>query len=300
MLLRSLPDLSPGNPSFRQWFYARWGHENCIILGHSRHAEYAKFRQRLSIKMASGGAERYFIDGRSIAVDDDSYLVLNDGRSYGSLIQSERDVESFSIFFRPGLLEDVMSALLANGKQVADNTLPAVAGIEFPEQLHPHDSGVTPVMRFIRHHIREGVDDEHWYEEQLHVLAERLLLAQRRTRQSILRLDCVKASTRMELCRRLALAADFIQSNYERDIGLEHMAAAACLSVHHFMRMFRDVYGLTPTQFLNRKRISAALRLQREGVLSTQDIASRVGFNSRATYYRQLRRWQAPSLPCHR
>jgi AraC-like DNA-binding protein len=292
MLLRSMPDLSPGNPAFRQWFYARWGRENCMILGRSRHAEYEKFRQRLSVKMASGGAERYFVDGRSIAVDDDSYLVLNDGRTYGSLIQSERDVESFSIFFRPGLLEDVMSALLANGEQVAGNTLPVVAGIEFPERLHPHDSSVTPVMRFIRHHIREGIDDVRWYEEQLQVLAERLLLQQRRMRQSALSLDCVKSSTRIELCRRLALAADFIQSNYERDIGLEHMAAAACLSVHHFMRLFRRVYGLTPTQFLYRKRIQVALRLQRGGIAGAQDIANRVGFNSRATYYRQLRRWQ--------
>ena len=60
------------------------------------------FRQRLSIKVARGGRERYFIDGRSIAVDDDSFLILNDNRIYGSRFESNVDIESFSIFFRPG------------------------------------------------------------------------------------------------------------------------------------------------------------------------------------------------------
>ncbi len=291
MLLRSMPDLSPRNQRFRDWFYARWGRENCLILGRTRHAEYDRYRQRLSIKMARGGSERYFIDGRSVAVDDDSYLVLNDNRSYGSVIDAETEVESFSIFFRPGLLEEVRAAL---GTAIDDVTEPAATrttAVEFEERLCTHDRSVTPVMRFIRHHILAGVDDEQWYEEQLHVLAERLLVQQHRARATDLQLNCAKHSTRIELRRRLGLAADFIQSNYEREIGLDDMSAAACLSVHHFMRLFRQVYGLTPTQFLYRKRIQAAQRLQRDG-LPAQDIAARVGFSSRATYYRQLKRWQ--------
>jgi AraC-like DNA-binding protein len=292
MLLRSMPDLSPANRSFREWFYTRWGRENCLILGRSRHAEYARFRQRLSIKMARGGGERYFLDGRSVAVDDDSYLVLNDGRSYGSLIDTDQEVESFSIFFRPGLLEEVSSAMRVPIDDIPAYSHRFAGSIEFDEQLRPHDQTVSPVMRFIRHHILDGVDDDRWYEEQLHVLAARLLAQQHRTTQAVLRLDCAKASTRQELHRRVGLAADFMQSNYERDIGLDDIAAAACLSVHHFMRLFRRVHGMTPTQFLYRKRVQVALRLQQQSNLPTQDIASRVGFNSRATFYRQLKRWR--------
>lgn len=289
-----MPDLSPANRSFREWFYARWGRENCLILGRARHAEYARFRQRLSIKMARGGGERYFLDGRSVVVDDDSYLVLNDGRSYGSLIDTDREVESFSVFFRPGLLEEVSGAM-----GVAIDDIPSYAphcagSVDFDEQLRPHDQTVSPVMRFIRHHILDGVDDDRWYEEQLHVLAARLLAQQHRTAQGALRLDCAKASTRQELHRRLGLAADFMQSNYERDIGLGEISAAACLSVHHFMRLFRRVYGLTPTQFLYHKRVQVALRLMQQSDLAMQDIAARVGFNSRATFYRQLKRWRGP------
>jgi AraC-like DNA-binding protein len=59
------------------------------------------------------------------------------------------------------------------------------------------------------------------------------------------------------------------------------------------MRLFRTLYRVTPTQYLYRKRIQVAVRLQCTTDLSAQEIADRVGFNSRATFYRQLRRWQS-------
>ncbi|MFL6577982.1 MAG: AraC family transcriptional regulator [Povalibacter sp.] len=285
-----MPDISPVNTQFRSWFYARWGRENCIILGRSRDAQYATFKQRLSIKMAFGGTERYFVDGRSVAVDDESYLVLNDNRCYGSSIDATNEVESFSIFFRPGFMEEMFGAASTPVNRICEPH--SSRSVEFCERLQPQDATVTPVMRFIRHHIERGVSDEAWYEEQLQVLAARLLLQQRRIRRQSLRLDCVKISTRQELQRRLGLATDYILSNYERELTLEQMASAACLSSFHFMRLFQRMHGLTPLQFLYRKRIQVAVRLQRRGDVRMQDIASLVGFNSRATFYRQLRRWQ--------
>jgi AraC-like DNA-binding protein len=293
MLLRTLPDLAPSNTRFRAWFYQRWGRENCLVFGRSRHAEYGQHTQRLSIKIASGGRERYFVGARSIAVDDDNYLILNDGRTYGSLIRAERAVESFSIFFRPGLLEEVLGELSLAPRCVLDRTDTArVSLVEFDERLIPHDRTVTPVMRYIRHHLLAGVDDEQWYDEQLHVLAERLLVAQRRIAGDALRIDSVRASTRREILRRLGLAADLVNSSYERDIGLADMAAAACMSRYHFLRLFRQVHGLTPIEFLYRKRMQAAERLVARGDLCMQEIASSVGFGSRATFYRQWQRWK--------
>jgi len=293
MLLRSMPDVSPGNTQFRSWFYSRWGREHCIILARTRNAQYESFRQRLSIKMAFGGQERYFIDGRSVAVDDDSYLVLNGDRCYGSSIDSTAEVESFSIFFRPGFMEEMLGAASTPLEHICEPR--AARPIELSERLHPQDATVSPVMRFIRHHIQKGVADDAWCAEQLQVLASRLLQQQRRIRQQPLRLDCLKASTRIELERRLSLATDFILSNYDRDLSLEQMASAACLSAFHFMRLFRQAHGLTPLQFLYRKRIQVALRLQAQSHLPMQEIAGLVGFNCRATFYRQLRRWE-PAL----
>jgi AraC-like DNA-binding protein len=294
MLLLDMPDLSPANRCYRTWFYSKWGRENCLILGHARFAEYGHYTQRLSIKMASGGRERYFIDGRSLAVDDDNYLILNDGRTYSSLIDAPITVESFSIFFRPGLLEGVLGVMDASTRHMLEvNEATCSRPLEFAEHLTPHDRTVTPVLLFIRHHMRQGVGDEQWYEEQLYFLAERMLIArQRAANQS--QVVTVRAATRREILRRLRLATDFVHANYEHDIGLDAMARSACMSRHHFLRLFRQVHGVTPIQFLHRKRIGVAVRLMSSTQLPIQEIAARVGFTCRATFYRQWRRWGMP------
>jgi hypothetical protein len=83
LLLRTLPYVAdtPANRDFRRYFYSKWGKENCIISARERRAEYPMFTQCLSVKAAWGGSERYFLDGRTVAVDDDNYLIVNDRRT---------------------------------------------------------------------------------------------------------------------------------------------------------------------------------------------------------------------------
>ena len=82
-----------------------------------------------------------------------------------------------------------------------------------------------------------------------------------------------------------------MHASYERDIGLAEMARAACLSKFHFLRLFTELHGITPHAYLQRKRAKAAARLLESSSLGAGQVAERVGFNSRSTMARQLRRW---------
>jgi AraC family transcriptional regulator len=300
-LWREMPDFrrltpSPENDGYRVGFYRRWGRENCIVCGMGRNAEYTQFRQRLSIKVATGGRERYFIDGRSIAVDDDSFLILNDNRTYGSRFESNVEIESYSIFFRPGLAEEVYGALSTPlDRALAEGAAGSPRAVEFAESLHPHDTRVSPVLRYIRHGVKSGVDDGDWYEEQLQFLLERMLAHQRRVDEGLHRLPALKSATQREIFRRLALAVDLVHSAYESEIGLAEMAEAACLSKFHFLRLFTELHGITPHAYLQRKRAQAAKRLLEGTALTGAQVARRVGFNSRSTMARQLKRWAVGS-----
>lgn len=296
-LFREMPDWerlkpSPANEPYRRWFYAHWGLENAVICGTDRNVEYTPFRQRLSVKVARGGRERYFIDGRSIAVDDDCYLILNDNRVYASQFESGVEIESFSIFFRPGLAEEVFGALGTTVERaLADGGAEAPRAVEFAETLQPHDSVVTPALRYVQYGLNAGVEDADWYEEQFQFLLERMLSHHRRLTERIQRLPALKAATQQELHRRLAIAVDLVHSSYERAIGLSDMARAACLSKFHFLRLFTELYGITPHAYLQRKRALAAARLLGRAGLAATEVALRVGFQSRSTMARQLRRW---------
>ena len=243
---------------------------------------------------ASGGRERYFIDGRSIAVDDDSYLILNDNRTYASRFEAEVEIESFSVFFRPGLAEEVHGALSTTVERgLANGAAEAPRPVEFSESLQPHDSVVTPVLRHVQLAVKAGVEDADWYEEQFQFLLERMLSHHRRLTERIQRLPALKAATRHEIHRRLGRAVDLVHSGYERNIGLAELAVAACLSKFHFLRLFTELHGVTPHLYLQRKRALAAARLLERTDLTTSQVAARVGFQSRSTMARHLRRWRA-------
>jgi hypothetical protein len=175
MLLRSLPDLSSGDAEFAQAFHSKWGRENCVVWGRARHAEFGPFTHALSIRGAWGGAQYCHVNGRTLAVDDDNFLILNHGRVYATSIRSTLPVESFAICFRPGLVERIYGAMAVSVERaLAEGECVPEQSAEFMENLYPHDQCVTPVLRYIKAHLLNGLDDEAWYEEQLIFLLERM------------------------------------------------------------------------------------------------------------------------------
>jgi AraC-like DNA-binding protein len=288
MIYREMPPL--GDLSFRESFYTRWGRESAAISATAHRAQYPDYTQLLSVKMATGGSEDYFVDGRRIRVDDDTFLILNEGRRYGSLINALQPVHSFSVFFRPGLAQEVQDALCRPPEaQLADPAVDRSRPPEFDERLREHDTTVTPVLRHIQRVIDAGESDDGWLEEQLHFLIGRMLRLEGRRRLTHELIACAKPATRRELHRRVGLAVTFIHTHYCEPIGLRDIARAAHLSPFHFLRTFKAVYGITPSMYLNHKRTAVALRLVRKSGWTLTEIAEVVGFGNRTTLFRHLR-----------
>jgi AraC family transcriptional regulator len=273
---------------FRRWFYQHWGRENCIVWARARQVEMPALEQRLSIKAAWGGREEYFIDGRRVAVDDHTFMVLNDGRSYGSRLDSPTPVTSFAIFFRPGMAGDVARCHELTDPALLDDPAGTRAR-GFGEQLRTHDARISPVLRFIRHHVERGLDDEGWYEEQLYFLLGRMQSLHGDDCAGTARVPAARAGTRQEIFRRLGRCVDFIHTHYRQPLGLTEIAHAAHLSPYHCLRLFRSVHGCTPVAYLRQRRLQEGLRMLRQGELAVDEIAARAGLGNRTTLFRQLR-----------
>lgn len=296
MLLRTLPDLSCAHAEVRQWFNSKWGRENCIIWGRARRARFGPCAHGLSIRAVWGGEERCYFDGRAVAVDDDSFLILNNGRVCATQIDAEQPVESFAVYFGPGHVEHAYGAMTLSIEKALERGEVAVErSAEFLETLQPHDKLVSPVLRYIRLHVLRGIDDEDWYDEQLHFLLERMLAHRDTLLERIDSLQLIRASTRREIYRRISLATDYLHSNYREQLDLHALGRAACLSKFHFLRLFTLVHGITPHQYLLRKRAKTALRLLQTTSLDVSEVATRVGFSQRHALLRQMRRWTGMS-----
>src|SRR6266581_3383310 len=90
--------------------------------------------------------------------------------------------------------------------------------------------------------------------------------------------------------RRAVEAALWIDANSHRDIDLEDAAAQAGISPFHFLRLFSDVLGVTPHQYLLRSRLRHAARRLADDDSPITDIAYDVGFGDLSNFVRTFHR----------
>jgi AraC family transcriptional regulator len=186
----------------------------------------------------------------------------------------------------------VLSSLICSEDRLLESgETPPAGTLPFSAHLQTHDRSVTPVLLFIRRHCEMGLEDPRWYEEQLSFLLERILMHHRQVIARARSIPVRRVATQREILRRISLATDFIHSNYDRPLMLSDMARAAFLSRHHFLRLFKHIHEVTPHEYLQRKRTTVAARLLRGSELAVEQIVRQVGFDSRSTLFRALRRF---------
>ena len=82
----------------------------------------------------------------------------------------------------------------------------------------------------------------------------------------------------------------WIDAHSHRPIDLEDAAAQAGISPFHFLRLFSDVLGVTPHQYLLRSRLRHAARRLADDDSPITDIAYDVGFSDLSNFVRTFRR----------
>ena len=90
--------------------------------------------------------------------------------------------------------------------------------------------------------------------------------------------------------RRAVETALWIDANSRQPINLEDAAAQAGISPFHFLRLFSDVLGVTPHQYLVRSRLRHAARLLADHEKSVTDVAYDVGFADLSNFVRTFHR----------
>lgn len=84
----------------------------------------------------------------------------------------------------------------------------------------------------------------------------------------------------------IAPALDYIEDNYMQQFTIEYLADLCHWSPTHFRRVFHDIMGTSPLDYLNNTRIMKSCNLLRSTEESILDISEMVGFHSVSSYNR--------------
>lgn len=258
------------------------GRENAVVGGRGVRRYEHRFAGPLSIKAVISGEAVWSTGHGSFRVLPGSVLLVDEGEEYEIRIDALQPVETFCLFFRRGFVEDAWqaettgSALLLDG---ADPRPPAFGGTV--------QVGTALAGELSRAHARMRLGEP--FEEVFPAAALHLVRTHSEFLRRIARLPALRASTREELGRRVAMATAFLHANADRNVRLAEAARAACLSPFHFHRLFVAVHGVTPHRYLSRVRLQRALEMLRAG-RPVAEAAAECGFDSVGSFSTLFRR----------
>jgi AraC-like DNA-binding protein len=237
---------------------------------------------RFIFRTVRRGAAMAAWPGRSVRLDADAYLVL--AATDPCLLRHHNGSNADAVLVAVSAAECGAAPALAEAEPVGDRS---EAGLR-PGHLFAMNSAAGRRLSRIVEARSAGrpLGDER--DDRVALVGEaaaQCAALQQRAAQ----LGCVKPATCESLLRRILTASDFISSHFDEPICLSEMARAASLSRFHFVRLFGLLHGETPHAFLLRKRTGVALRRLAEGD-GPREAASRAGFGSRSSMFRNLRK----------
>lgn len=258
---------------------------NFVIDAHSKEISYPEHWGGLSVKCAFNGQEFYKSNNSFYGVDDDHYLIFNEGKYYSSWIDGENEVESFTVNFAPSFAAAFFKSVTASQSTLVDDPFSSKASIiRFSERLYQHNNLVTPWLLKIKALTTSLNSNHDEINECFYFLLERLYEMQFQTNLEIDAVDKFRPSTKTEIFERLTRAKDFIYSSYNNPISLQDIANSACLNQFYFLRQFKKLFKVTPHQFLTQRRMQVASSMLKRADKSVMEVCTDVGFSDVASF----------------
>jgi AraC family transcriptional regulator len=277
----------PRPESLNSEYYSTYIKSNVIISANAGSVYYPEHHGGpLSIKYVFKGEEYYICNNAKYRVKNDRFLIFNELQQYESYIDGDKETESFSVFFKPDYVREVLGELITPKDRILENPVNTAKrqGISFIQKLYPKDNVIVPIILKLRNGLKSGVYSEDFYYEQLFFLLKAIVHTNRRLYSDIEKVAHVRKSTKTEIYRRINIAKDFIASCYNEDITVSLISKAACMSKYHLLREFKKYYGITPYQYLTETRLNTAKNLLAGTSKTISEISGETGFEYSSSF----------------
>lgn len=246
------------------------------LMVNSTESDFEKKLNETSLTLLSNvhGKVDCKIDGLPFKVCSSAFLIINPFQQLEYSIGSKENIETANIHFNYLFIQNLYSyftesdtSLLDNIENTENNVLPI-----FFNELHYKNKEVSNLIKQL-----SQCAEAYQFEEKLSEIGMQLFLTQNECVRKLKTLKSRKKSTQKELYKRISRAKDIIFYNYAQPISVEEISKTICVSKYYFSRLFKDMYGMSPYQFLKIVRLEKARELLLKDY-SVEEIAHQVGY----------------------
>lgn len=234
-----------------------------------------------SIKFVLDGVERYNVNQHTYSVRAGQFLLVNQQQSFEVDFAAKRAVLGICLYLNEALIEDIYRNLKEQDEYLLDNPFQSdKQPFDFHETVY--STHQNPLGTYLQHiaHLTDittgqiGIQSE----ELFYRVTDYLLQTQYDVISQIKRIPAQRRSTQQELFRRVSKAKNYLDEYYQEDVPNAQLAELSAMSEYHFFRTFKQVFGLSPHQYLLDRRLKQALALLKTRRYTVTDIAHLTGF----------------------
>lgn len=274
---------------------SKLGQSNLVALHHADLDFTSTHIAPFSVKFVLTGNESYEFDNRRLTVTTDNFLIMNRNQPYSSSIESRHLTTSLCVFFSNDLYESAYRFTRTSEERALDEPCYTPDGhFNFHQHLRWKDQQHVAVLQRLNDCSHSDLSLDQWFCSMME-LAINDLKTEIRQRENV---RSKKPGTRKEIHKRLSAAIDYIHEYSHTSLSLTQLSTIACLSMFHFLRSFKEVFQVTPHQYLTTIRLKRASEMLRKTELHVSEIALICGFNDHTTFTRQFGRHNGIS-PAH-
>lgn len=147
---------------------------------------------------------------------------------------------------------------------------------------HPFSDKNNIFYQLLKYIYEESLSSLEYSKEYSKKLLELLII-------NILRLNSrnIEIEDDLKNNKQIKFIKKYIDNNFKSDINLDTLAKIGYINKYYLINQFKKIYGITPVEYIIKKRYAYSKYLLENSNYSMQEIATKVGFNSQS-YFNQL------------
>ena len=258
--------------------YIQW--PNIMVTAKSNRYYKQIPESALSVFTNKKGNANIHLKGQKRRICEEIFMLVNPFENFEYEIKEE--VFCQNIHFEWDFFQNVTNTLLSDDDELLEYPNKSLTGDLVMSQLHFKDEELQTVLK-----TYDKDDEQSFFMDVLTVLLQR----DDNTKKQISKVPSKKQSTKKELFQRMILAKDMIFSCYDNaKFSISQISDAVAMSHFHFLRVFKQVYGLSPGKMLKHIRLERARFLLKNSELPVNEIAMKVGFEESNSIYPLLKK----------
>ncbi len=229
----------------------------------------------IGVKYVASGEEIYYANKKKYIVKEGEYIIGNDFTSAVVQINQKDPVVGLCIDVSSQIIAEVADFHNLGGTDLREFLLSEQF---FVNKYRAANTSLGYTLGEINRCIAAGTITNLLQQNELfYSLAESIVTDQRFVFDHLHKMDFRKVLTNEEVLRALLLAKEFMDVSFLEDLSLEQISLKAGISKYHFLRLFQNTFGISPYQYLKKKRLTQA-RISLLNGQSIQEVIYNFGF----------------------